>query len=135
MRGRIDRVVRLGGRSVRLIDYKTGKNAKSQDEVNEDLQLASYYLALKRDPSLTSLGEPLYLELAYLGAFYQDGFVRRGLEPKKRPDYEAEAQARLEGFVAGIRAEEFAPSPSADCQWCRFKVLCPVWPEGDEVGV
>ena len=43
-----------------------------------------------------------------------------------------EQRRYLEGFVSGIRAERFAPSPSADCQWCRFKTLCPVWPEGDD---
>ncbi|HJT38367.1 MAG TPA: PD-(D/E)XK nuclease family protein, partial [Actinomycetota bacterium] len=135
MRGRIDRVVRLGGSMVRLIDYKTSRHAKRQEEVNEDLQLASYYLALKRDPKLAGLGKPKYLELAYLGDFFKGMFMRRGVDPTARPDYEQVAQERLEGFVAGIKSERFAPSPSADCQWCRFKSLCPVWPEGDEVAL
>lgn len=133
MRGRIDRVVRLGGSMVRLIDYKTARNARSQEEVDDDLQLATYYLALRRDASLATLGQPKYLELAFLGAFYKDGFIRRGLDPTRRPTYEADAEERLVGFVHGIKEERFAPSPSADCQWCRFKILCPVWPEGDEV--
>ena len=133
MRGRIDRVVRFGGSMVRLIDYKTGRNAKTNKEAEEDLQLASYYLALTRVPELATLGTPKYLELAYLGAFYQDGFMRAGVDPTKDPAFGQKAQDRLEGFVSGIRAERFAPSPSADCQWCRFKTLCPVWPEGDEV--
>ena len=134
MRGRIDRVVRLGRSMVRLIDYKTGRNGKNMEEARDDLQLASYYLALKRDPQLSTLGTPKYLELAYLGSFTRDGgFWRAGFDPTSREDFEAEAQERLEGFVAGIKAEEFAPSPSADCRWCRFKSLCPVWPEGDEV--
>ncbi|MFN2614070.1 MAG: ATP-dependent helicase [Actinomycetota bacterium] len=133
MRGRIDRVVRFGSNKTRVTDYKTGRSSKSDDEIKEDLQLASYYLALKRDPSLANLGEPKYVELAYLGAFWQDGFVRRGFDPTAVENFEQLAQQRLEDFVAGIRAERFAPSPSADCQWCRFKTLCPVWPEGDEV--
>lgn len=135
IRGRIDRVVRLGTRNVRLIDYKTSRHAKSQEEIDEDLQLATYYLALTRVPELAELGTPKYLELAFLGAFYQDGFIRRGVDPTKDPAYDQKAQDRLEGFVKGIRAEEFAPTASANCQWCRFKTLCPVWPEGDEVKV
>lgn len=136
MRGRIDRVVRLGSSMVRLIDYKTSKNGKNMEEAKDDLQLASYFLALKRDPNLKTLGEPKYLELAYLGSFTRDGgFWRAGFDPTKREGFEQQAQERLEGFVAGIKAEEFAPSPSADCQWCRFKTLCPVWAEGDEVTV
>jgi len=134
MRGRIDRVVRFGGSMVRLIDYKTGRNAKRNKEAEEDLQLASYYLALTLVPELAKLGTPKYLELAYLGAFTRDGgFMRAGVDPTKDPEFGQKAQQRLEGFVEGIKAERFAPSPSADCQWCRFKSLCPVWPEGDEV--
>ncbi|MGZ4241293.1 MAG: ATP-dependent helicase [Actinomycetota bacterium] len=136
MRGRIDRVVRLGKSMVRLIDYKTGRNAKREKEAAEDLQLASYYLALTLVPELSTLGTPKYLELAYLGAFTRDGgFMRAGVDPSKDPEFGRKAQERLEGFVAGIRAERFAPSPSADCRWCRFKTLCPVWPEGDEVAL
>lgn len=134
MRGRIDRVVRLGGTMVRLIDYKTGRNAKRNEEAEEDLQLASYYLALTQVPELAKLGKPKYLELAYLGAFSRDGgFRRAGVDPTKDPEFGQKAQARLESFVEGIRAERFAPSAGADCTWCRFKTLCPVWPEGDEV--
>lgn len=133
MRGKIDRIVRLGGRSVRLIDYKTSRNAKREDDAKEDLQLASYFLALKRDPHLTRLGEPKWLELAYLGAFWKGGFVRRGFDPTQRPGYEEEAERRLLEFVEGIKAERFGPSPEADCTFCSFKTLCPVWPEGDEV--
>jgi RecB family exonuclease len=119
---------------VRLIDYKTGRNAKRNKEAEEDLQLASYYLALTRVPDLAKLGTPKYLELAYLGAFTRDGgFMRAGVDPTKDPEFGQKAQERLEGFVAGIKDERFAPSPSADCKWCRFKSLCPVWPEGDEV--
>ena len=119
---------------VRLIDYKTGRNAKTDDEAAEDLQLASYYLALTRVPELAKLGKPKILQLAYLGAMPKSGgFMRAQVDPTKDPEFGEKAQARLEGFVHGIRAERFAPSAGADCKWCRFKTLCPVWPEGDEV--
>ena len=134
MRGRIDRVVRLGGSKVRLIDYKTGRNAKTNDEAKEDLQLATYYLALTRVDELKQLGEPKVLELVYLGAMTKPGgYMRASANPGTIPGYGEKALERLEGLVAGIRSEEFAPSPSADCQWCSFKTLCPVWQEGDEV--
>ena len=32
-----------------------------------------------------------------------------------------------------VRAEDFAPNPEADCMFCRFKPICPLWPEGAEV--
>ncbi|MFA5890066.1 MAG: ATP-dependent DNA helicase [Actinomycetota bacterium] len=133
VRGRIDRVVRCGNSMLRLIDYKTGRNAKSQEEIREDLQLATYYLALTTAQELVGLGEPRYLELAYLGAQTRDGFIRRGLDPRRIEGYAESARARLESFVAGIHEERFSPAPGADCAYCKFKSICPVWPEGDEV--
>ena len=72
-----------------MTDYKTGRNSKSEDEIKDDLQLASYYLALKRDPNLAELGEPKWVELAYLGAFYQDKTyeaAQRVLKEETNPD-------------------------------------------------
>ncbi|HEX9774768.1 MAG TPA: ATP-dependent DNA helicase [Actinomycetota bacterium] len=134
MRGRIDRVVRLGGSMVRLIDYKTGRNAKTDAEAAEDLQLASYYLALTKVDELRTLGTPKILQLSYLGALLRSGgFLRASFDPTKVEGFAEAAEERLQSFVDGIKNEEFAPNPGADCQWCRFKVLCPVWPQGDEV--
>lgn len=131
IRGKIDRIVRCGGHSTRVIDYKTGRSSKSENEVREDLQLATYYLASKRDPALVALGEPMRLELAYIAS---DSWKSRpGVDPRTIPGYEANAVERLESLVAGIRAEEFAPSDEADCTWCSFKRLCPLWQEGMEV--
>lgn len=134
LRGFIDRVARIGGRSVRLTDYKTGKGWRSQLEVEEDLQLATYFLAMKRDPNLVKLGEPMYMELGFIARERGDtGYYKPHFDPRKKANYEAETEQRLVELVRGIRAEEFAPRPDADCKWCKFKTLCPVWAEGDEV--
>lgn len=127
--GRIDRVDVIGG-SVVVIDYKTSKNPLQYEEARQSLQLAIYYLAVKQDPVLKKLGEPVAMKLVYPGAdLYQGRIAERCQQPE-----EAEAAlARLPGLIEGVLAEEFSPNPEADCTWCRFKPLCPLWPEGKEV--
>ena len=133
VRGRIDRLVRIGSSLVRVIDYKTSRSAKTQEEVKDDLQLAIYNLAMHRTPELAALGQPKYLELAYMGTVWREKFQRRGLDPSKREGYLEQTEETIAGFIRDIKAERFTPSGAANCQWCSFKTLCPVWPEGDEV--
>ena len=52
---------------------------------------------------------------------------------KQYPKEAEEALGRLEGILDAAVAESFAPSPEADCRWCRMRPLCPRWPEGREV--
>ena len=134
VRGFIDRITRCGTKSVRLTDYKTGTNDKSEAEVREDLQLATYYLATRRDPNLARFGQPMVLELAFLAR--RDGrlgYKKPSFDPRRVQGFEEKTAERLQVLIDGVRNEEFAPRPDADCQWCKFKTLCPVWPEGDEV--
>jgi hypothetical protein len=35
--------------------------------------------------------------------------------------------------MEGVLAEDFRPNPEADCRWCEFKPLCPLWSEGKEL--
>jgi hypothetical protein len=51
----------------------------------------------------------------------------------QKPDQAEEALKKLRAFLDDAAAERFAPSPEADCRWCRMKVLCPRWPEGKEI--
>ncbi|MGH2683718.1 MAG: ATP-dependent helicase [Actinomycetota bacterium] len=134
LRGRIDAVFRMQNGHLRVVDYKTSRYAPTKEEAQNDLQLAAYYLALKRDPNLAGLGEPGYLELAYLGkAHFRSGFVKREVAPRKVEGYEQWAEGRLKELLNRVRSEYFAPSPEADCTFCRFRTICPVWPEGGEV--
>ncbi|HZA26912.1 MAG TPA: ATP-dependent DNA helicase [Actinomycetota bacterium] len=134
VRGRIDAVFQMANGHLRVVDYKTSRYPMSQEDTKEDLQLAAYYLAVKRDEELSELGEPRMLQLAYLGKEVREGgFARRTLSPRTVENYDAWAQETLENLAARVRAEDFAPSPEADCQWCSFKSICPVWPQGAEV--
>jgi superfamily I DNA/RNA helicase/RecB family exonuclease len=135
VRGRIDAVFRMENGHLRVVDYKTGRYPITSAQAKQDLQLAAYFLALRRSPELEELGRnPGYLQLAYLGAGRErEGYARAGVSPGARADdYERWAEGRILELLASVRAEEFAPGPEADCQWCRFKTICPRWPEGAE---
>ena len=133
IRGKIDRVDRVGN-GIRLIDYKTGRWAKTQEAAQEDLQLAVYHLAAGKDEKLSSDGPTKLMELVYPAKNEWRGqLCRRGQVPKKG---HAEAtEARLLGLIDGVIAERFAPSANADCRFCAFKILCPLWPQGQEAGL
>jgi superfamily I DNA/RNA helicase/RecB family exonuclease len=134
LRGRIDAVFRMQNGHLRVVDYKTSRYAPSKEDAQKDLQLAAYYLALRRDPELAGLGEPGMLQLAYLGkGHYREGFIRRHVAPRREEGYEDWAESLMKELLARVRSEDFAPSPEADCTFCRFKTICPVWPEGAEV--
>jgi superfamily I DNA/RNA helicase/RecB family exonuclease len=127
--GRIDRVDRLGPGLV-VSDYKTSRNPIGYDEARDSLQLAIYYLAATKDPEIAAHGSPISMQLIYPGAPLAKGQVaRRCQEPK---DAE-QVLARLPGLIAGVTSEDFRPSPEADCKWCDFKPLCPLWPQGREL--
>lgn len=133
LRGRIDAIFTMGNGHTRVVDYKTGRHAPTQEEADEDLQLAAYYLAMKRAENLRDLGEPRMLELAFIlnkrrNVAYQQVRVR----PHSIDGYEERAEAKIRELLGKVRAEDFAPDPEADCRFCRFKTICPMWPEGGE---
>jgi superfamily I DNA/RNA helicase/CRISPR/Cas system-associated exonuclease Cas4 (RecB family) len=136
--GVIDALFRFGEGAVRVVDYKTSKSVPTNDQVQHSLQLAAYYLAMRRVPELAQLGEPRLLELAFL--FHEDpdgGYVGKPVRPDRVfdsiSDYETWAESTILGLLDMVRQERFAPNPEADCMWCSFKPICPVWPQGQEV--
>lgn len=130
LRGRIDRIERVG-KNLRLTDYKTTKWPARYQDAQESLQLAIYQLAARRDEELRALGRPLDARLVYPGA------SRAGGEPSERVQNAAQADKVLEKLprlIDDVLQERFHPSPTADCDWCLMKPLCPLWPQGRELG-
>jgi superfamily I DNA/RNA helicase/RecB family exonuclease len=121
--GYIDRIDRRPDGRLRLLDYKTSKNAMKKDEAEGDLQLALYALSCALVPELSELGEVAELVYLYPRALARGKLVRRGQQ--MTADLAERTRARVEDIAAAIRAEQFEFSPDADCQWCQFKQLCP----------
>jgi superfamily I DNA/RNA helicase len=128
IKGRIDRVDAIG-KNLKVSDYKTSRSEMGWDEARDSLQLAIYYKAAKEDPELAALGKPVSMQLVYPFKLSKGEVSKRCQTPE-----EAEkVLERLPGLMTGIIAEHFAPSPEADCRWCRFKPMCPLWAEGREL--
>ena len=136
VRGKIDRIDECGRDGVRLIDYKTSNSYKFDEDAKTDLQLATYFLACARDEELSALGEAKTAELLYLRHVRGNQIRRATQMPKKADDgtpWVDITEGRIVEMLDGIEAERFAPSPEAECRFCKFKPLCPMWPQGEEI--
>lgn len=132
LRGRIDRLDRKNkGRTVVLTDYKTAKWAPSYTEAQSSLQLAIYHLAAREDPGLAGLGEPALARLVYPGSFRRDGSYQVLTQNAEEAE---KVIARIPQIVASVKQEDFRPNPHANCHFCRMRPLCPLFPDGREVG-
>jgi superfamily I DNA/RNA helicase/RecB family exonuclease len=132
--GYIDRVGAIQTGGTQITDYKTGKarDAKAEDS----LQLGIYYLAVSRAEELERFRPVKAVELAFLRDI-RHGSVHRvhlGLSSKAQHEYEEVMAERLTGLVRRVGelqvTENYRPNPRAQCRFCDFKSLCPLWPEG-----
>ncbi|MPZ67899.1 MAG: AAA family ATPase [Actinobacteria bacterium] len=128
IRGRIDRVdAKPGGLVIK--DYKTSRNPIYYDDARESLQLGIYYLAATTEEEISKHGKPIAMQLVYPAHFARGQVSVRG----QTPDEAQAALDRLPALIEGALVEDFRPNPEANCRWCKFKPLCPLWPEGKEL--
>jgi DNA helicase-2/ATP-dependent DNA helicase PcrA len=110
IRGRIDRIDRLDGGGVLVLDYKTGA-PKNDFDASKSIQLGLYGLAARL--------EGLAVERL---AFYN-------LEDNTVAETQKIEQEKIHGQVLqvaeGIRAGNFAPNPGFHCKYCGYRSLCP----------
>ena len=126
--GSIDRIDRAAdGVSIEVVDYKTGRKAVTAEEAVVDLQLATYHLAATRDPQLAAMGPATRLRLLFLRDMQER-------EQPIRPDHAASTETMITETAAAILTEDFTPSVTGDCRLCDYRRLCPLQPEGREVG-
>ncbi len=112
--GRIDQVNRLEGRSVEIVDYKTGR-VRSAESTADNVQLSIYALAASEVFEL----EPERLIFHYLTNGERVTCARDGKALER-------AKQRIWSVAGQIRAGEFSPNPQKKaCNYCHFKPLCP----------
>jgi DNA helicase II / ATP-dependent DNA helicase PcrA len=111
--GRIDRIDRVDGNAVKVVDYKTG-TPKDQRFADDSLQLSIYAMGVRQ------MGlEPRELVLLNLGDCAEVKTFRTSKQLET-------AQQKIEEVAEGIAAGFFEPTPGSHCVWCEFKKLCPV---------
>jgi RecB family exonuclease len=117
LRGRVDRVDRLGGgeqEAYELIDYKTSR-PKTATQLRDDIQLSLYALAASEDWGFESSRQAYYYVL-------DDRKVR---VPSSEKSAQSVKDTVLEVGEA-ILAQEFEPTPSrAACSICDYRIVCP----------
>ncbi|CAN5116282.1 ATP-dependent DNA helicase [soil metagenome] len=141
--GYIDRIGGVERGGTVITDYKTGK-AHDVATPADNLQLGVYYLAVAEAEELAEFRPVRAVELAYLKEANRRqaipgpiAIAQLPITSKTRGDYEATVRERLSGLVGTVRelleTENYRPNPGADCYFCRFRSLCPLFPEGAEL--
>jgi RecB family exonuclease len=123
-RGRADRIELTPAGTTRIVDYKTTTSPKPRKEAASSIQLGFYLMAARRDPVAASFGEPAEAEFWYPLA----GSKHVPFDPATLPLVEE----AMRTVAAGIRAEDWTPTVSGDCERCPVRIVCPEWPEGRE---
>jgi len=134
--GYIDRIGEILSGGNRITDYKTGK-ADNAGKAEDNLQLGIYFLAVNEAEELAPYRPVRGVELAFLRGHWRTGDIElRGWQVNSASDeeYQAGMRERLSELIGRIReltaSERYRPNPAADCYFCEFKTLCPMFPEG-----
>jgi len=136
--GFIDRIgPAVGGTAI--TDFKSG-NADRAPKAEDSLQLGIYYLAVQEAEDLQQYRPVKMVELTYLKGNWRDGRIEHRKWVVSEGEEEAYAhrmRERLSGLIARMkdldRTGVYAPHPYADCHFCEYKTLCPLFPEGRQL--
>jgi hypothetical protein len=134
--GVIDRIGPILSGGTRITDFKTG-NPDNAGKAEENLQLGIYYLAVLESEELEPFRPVRAVELAFLKGHWRTGeLVPKAwqVSGKNEEQYQTNVRQTLSTLIAEKKRlneeEVFLPRPEADCHWCDFKTLCPLFPEG-----
>ena len=117
--GKIDRVDKLPGGKLEIIDYKTGKMPQ-ENQVEKNLQMTVYALAAADPGIYDKKPEEIILSFYFLDAQEKISSQRTGeqLEAAKKSLLEKKKE---------IEKSDFPPKPGNLCDFCEFKLLCEAW--------
>ena len=113
VKGRMDRLDRIAGERVAIVDYKTGK-PRNQQHADESLQLSIYALAAREKWNYTA-ERLVFYNLA----------DNSTVSSKRTAQQLEEACARVVAVAEQIAAGNFDPKPGFHCGWCAYRNLCP----------
>ena len=117
VKGRLDRIDRIAGNRVAIIDYKTGK-PRTDDHARRSLQLSIYALAAREKWNYDA-ERLVFYNLA----------DNTEVASKRDPQQLAETCQRVAGVATAIAAGDFDAAPGFHCGWCAYRSLCPATEE------
>ncbi len=113
LRGRVDRIDRVGPDGVAIVDYKTGK-PKSQEDADESLQLSLYALAAKQ------VWGHRVSQLIFYNLENNTAVVTTRNDAQLE-----EAKIRVQAAAEHIAQGKFGAKPGYQCVFCPYRNLCP----------
>ncbi|HEX6222548.1 MAG TPA: PD-(D/E)XK nuclease family protein, partial [Acidimicrobiia bacterium] len=117
--GRVDRLER-SDEGLRVVDYKTGTRAMTQDAAAVSIQLAFYALAVAK-----SRGDVVASEMWFPRT------NTKSVSTRKAAMHRLDEIGQTMGEITrSISAEKWEPRVSEECKRCDFRRSCPAWPEG-----
>lgn len=121
--GIMDRVDKPTDDTFEIIDYKTSRKMKSQEGVDDDLQLSLYHLGLlRRWPHVQA--DSVALSLYYVKHNEKITTARKKEDIQR---VEEQILAIIRDIETHTTQNDFLPQPSVLCDWCGYKAMCPAW--------
>ncbi|MEW2180789.1 ATP-dependent DNA helicase [Streptomyces sp. NPDC005406] len=139
IRGSMDRVERDADGRAYVVDFKTGKQSPTKDEVARHPQLAVYQLAVREgavdevfDGTRPESGGAELVQLRQPAPRKEGGDAVPKVQAQQPP--ETEWVSDLLATAAGrVLDERFTPSTGQHCTHCTFRASCSAQPEGRHV--
>lgn len=121
--GIMDRIDKNSDSGYEIIDYKTASRMPSKETVDRDLQLSIYHLGiLTRWPQI--LPENIKLSLYFLKHNEKISTERFSRDTEKTQNA---LLSLIREILEKTEKNDFQPTPSALCDWCGYKNMCPMW--------
>lgn len=139
IRGSMDRVERDAEGRAYVVDFKTGKQSPTKDEVARHPQLAVYQLAVREgavdevfDGRRPESGGAELVQLRQPAPKKEGGDAVPKVQAQQPPD--SEWVSDLLATAAGrVLDERFTPTTGQHCTHCTFRASCSAQPEGRHV--
>jgi len=130
VKGNVDRIEVDSDGKYYIIDFKTGKNAISQNDADENLQLACYQLGVILEGFKDKLtgNQVSGSELVYVATDAQKASTRT-----RAPIDPASVQETIELIADQMSKSHFTARKNDMCARCKVKLVCPLHLEGKAV--
>lgn len=115
--GIIDRIDKLPFGAFEIVDYKTSKSLPSQEDVDNDKQLATYAIAVQ---TLWPEAKDMRLTLHFLK---HNSLITTSRTPEQIETMKLEICQTADKIT---KTKTFKPCENKFCDWCEYKHLCPL---------
>jgi putative RecB family exonuclease len=116
--GYVDRIARVSDGAWEIHDYKTGTTPATQEQADNDRQLALYEIAVRE---MYPDAQDVTLVWHYLACDLE-------VRSTRTPQQLAELREHVLHKVREIEAQASFPARTSSlCDWCDYQALCPAW--------